>query len=125
MNLIADILLVIGALGAGFYCLILAKKINRLNDLENGVGGAVAVLSTQVDDLNKSLKTAQTTSAGSNQALTELTNRAESVSARLELLMASLHDVPDQNSVPDTPTEEPQATSRPMFARRAQDGNIQ
>ena len=50
MDLIADILLVAGALGAGFYCFILGRRLNRFNDLENGVGGAVAVLSAQVDD---------------------------------------------------------------------------
>ena len=50
MDVIADILLVAGALGAGFYCYILARRLSRFNDLENGVGGAVAVLSAQVDD---------------------------------------------------------------------------
>ena len=43
MELIADILLVAGALGAGLYCHVLARRLSRFNDLENGVGGAVAV----------------------------------------------------------------------------------
>ena len=43
MEMVADILLVAGALGAGFYCYILARRLSRFNDLENGVGGAVAV----------------------------------------------------------------------------------
>ena len=60
MELIADVLLVADAIGAGLYCFILAKRLNRFNDLEKGVGGAVAVLSVQVDELTKTLANAQT-----------------------------------------------------------------
>lgn len=94
MELLADILLVAGALGAGVYCYVLARRLNRFNDLEKGVGGAVAVLSAQVDDLTKTLVAAQNTSVGSTSALNDLTTRAESVASRLELMMASLHDLP-------------------------------
>lgn len=94
MEIIADILLVAGALGSGFYCFVLARRLNRFNDLEKGVGGAVAVLSAQVDDLNKSLVAARAMSDGSSKELGELTVRAETVAQRLELMMASMHDLP-------------------------------
>ena len=94
MDLVADILLVAGAIGAGLYCFVLGRRLTRFNDLEKGVGGAVAVLSAQVDDLTKTLVAAQATSAGSNTALKDLTSRAEAVASRLELMMASLHDLP-------------------------------
>jgi hypothetical protein len=123
VDLIADILLVAGALGAGFYCFVLSKRLNRFNDLEKGVGGAVAVLSSQVDDLNKSLKSAQSVSAGSNVALDELTTRAEAVSQRLELLMASMHDVPEPTTDKAPETEAPRTASQPMFARRMREQN--
>jgi peptidoglycan hydrolase CwlO-like protein len=100
MELIADILLVAGALGAGFYCFVLARRLKRFNDLEKGVGGAVAVLSAQVDDLNKSLMAAQKVSDGSSAALNDLTGRAESVAQRLELMMASMHDIPAAQQQP-------------------------
>ena len=77
MELIADILLVAGALGAGFYCYILARRLSRFNDLENGVGGAVAVLSAQVDDLSKTLQSAQGAAGESSASLQQLTDRAE------------------------------------------------
>ena len=51
MELIADILLIAGALGAGLYCIVLSRRLNRFTDLEKGVGGAIAVLSAQVDDM--------------------------------------------------------------------------
>ncbi|SLN63650.1 hypothetical protein TRL7639_03587 [Falsiruegeria litorea R37] len=100
MELVADILLVAGALGAGLYCFVLARRLNRFNDLEKGVGGAVAVLSAQVDDLNKTLQSARAASDSSNEALSDLTTKAEAAAQRLELLMASMHDVPI-NDIPE------------------------
>lgn len=108
MEIIADILLAAGALGAGFYCLVLARRLKRFNDLEKGVGGAVAVLSSQVDDLNKSLKAARQMSDGSSKALEELTGRAETVAQRLELMMASMHDIAPAEQ-PHHPAEESDA----------------
>ncbi|MFZ7091159.1 hypothetical protein [Primorskyibacter sp. 2E233] len=96
MDVIADILLVAGALGAGFYCFILARRLTRFTDLENGVGGAVAVLSAQVDDLTKTLSAAQSSAGHSSKSLEELTERAEDVARRLELMVASMHDLPQQ-----------------------------
>ena len=109
MDLIADILLAAGALGAGFYCLVLSRRLKRFNDLEKGVGGAVAVLSAQVDDLNKSLVSAQKVSDGSRKALEQLTGRAETVAQRLELMMASMHDMPEA-AVPEAPQPTAQGT---------------
>ncbi|MBA84230.1 hypothetical protein ACSSNL_05290 [Thalassobius sp. S69A] len=118
MEFIADVLLVAGALGAGFYCFILARRLSRFNDLENGVGGAVAVLSSQVDDLTNTLKAAQSVADSSTESLDGLTDRAEQVAKRLELLVASMHDLPD------TPPAQPQAEPQPeaMFFRHGQEG---
>jgi len=101
MEIIADILLVAGALGAGFYCFVLARRLARFNDLESGVGGAVAVLSAQVDDLTKTLTTAQSTASSSTESLGGLTERAEDVAKRLELLVASMHDLPEPTTQTD------------------------
>ena len=94
MEIIADILLAAGALGAGFYCFVLARRLKRFNDLEKGVGGAVAVLSAQVDDLSRTLDAARSVSQDTGSTLENLTGRAENVAQRLELMMASMHDVP-------------------------------
>lgn len=95
MTMIADILLVAGALGASVYCYVLARRLAKFNDLEAGVGGAVAVLSTQVDGLTRTLKSAQATAGDSTKQLQDLTKRAEDASKRMELLLASMHDLPD------------------------------
>ena len=100
MDLIADILLAAGAFGAGFYCFVLSRRLSRFNDLEKGVGGAVASLSTS--------------------SLDGLTERAEGVAKRLELLVASMHDLPEADAAPmptgDTNGETPLG---PIFRRRA------
>lgn len=114
MDIIADILLAAGALGAGFYCLVLSRRLKRFNDLEKGVGGAVAVLSAQVDDLNKSLQAAQEVSDGSSKALQQLTGRAETVAQRLELMMASMHDIDEADAA--VPAPEPAAEDEEMAA---------
>ncbi|ABG29996.1 hypothetical protein CEP88_11675 [Roseobacter denitrificans] len=119
MDVIADIFLAAGAFGAGIYCYILGRRLNKFNDLEKGVGGAVAVLSAQVDDLTKTLAAAQSTASVSAETLTQLTVRAEAMSQRLELQMASLHDIPPQEStVAAAETSKvQQTTAEPMFIR--------
>ncbi len=94
MELIADILLIAGALGAGFYCIVLSRRLNRFTNLEKGVGGAIAVLSSQVDDMTKALDEARSATNTSASSLRDMTGRAEGVAQRLELLVASMHDLP-------------------------------
>lgn len=123
MELIADILLISGALGAGFYCIVLGRRLNRFNDLEKGVGGAVAVLSAQVDDLNKTLSAAQDAAQHSEQSLSQLVTRAEETARHLELQMASLHDLapieePAEPLQAAAPIPSPESPSEPMFVRR-------
>jgi uncharacterized protein HemX len=104
MTLIADILLAAGALGAAFYCFVLGQRLRKFNDLEKGMGGAVAVLSAQVDDLEKTLASARKSAAGSTAELEALTARAETVRRQLELQIAALHDmVPAPNPAPAGP----------------------
>ena len=106
MDLIADILLIAGALGAGVYCIVLSRRLNRFTNLENGVGGAIAVLSSQVDDMTKALDTARSATASSASSLDSLTGRAEGVAQRLELLVASMHDLPVDSEKPSMSTDE-------------------
>lgn len=116
MELIADILLVAGALGAGFYCFILSRRLSRFNDLETGVGGAVAVLSAQVDDLTKTLDAARQTAGSSTDSLEALTDRAETVARRLELMVASMHDLPETSHRTASPPQA-QKSDSPIFRR--------
>lgn len=95
MDMISDILLVAGAFGAAVYCAVLAARLRKFQTLEGGMGGAIAVLSAQVDDMTRALDKARGTASGHAETLDALATRAEAVAARLELLLASMHDLQD------------------------------
>jgi hypothetical protein len=95
MEILADILLATGALGAGLYCHVLSGRLKRFNALESGMGGAIAVLSQQVDEMTRALDQARGAAAGSADGLTALVARAYLAASRLDLLLASLHDLPE------------------------------
>jgi len=100
MNLISDILLSAGAFGAAIYCLVLSARLKKLTALESGMGGAIAVLSVQVDEMTKALNKAGGAASGSAASLEGLATRAESAAARIELLLAAMYDLPDPDSLP-------------------------
>ncbi|MFN0113993.1 MAG: hypothetical protein ACKVPY_04875 [Paracoccaceae bacterium] len=113
MELIADILLGAGALGAAAYCLVLSRRLRRFSTLENGMGGAIAILSKQVDDMTHALEKAQATSGEAAARLDRLTGRGEAASQRLELILAALHDLPE--------TDATGHAGRPRVIRRRRD----
>lgn len=94
MDFIADLLLGTAAFGAGIYCFVLSRRLKRFARLEGGMGGAVALLSTQVDDLTKAVAAARETAGASEKSLESLTVRAEAATRRLEVLLAAMHDLP-------------------------------
>jgi hypothetical protein len=119
MDLIADILLVAGSFGAAVYCYVLAARLKRFTTLESGMGGAIAVLSAQVDDMTVALEKARGAANGSAESLQDLTARGESVARRLELLVASMHDLPDPKTPPTAPqAPAPEDDRRLRFVRR-------
>jgi hypothetical protein len=120
MELIADVLLTAGAFGAGLYCYILGLRLKRFTTLETGMGGAIAVLSAQVDDMTRALEAARTSATGSVSGLDELALRAESAARRLELLLASLHDLPGPQQPPEAASADPETDpdKKLRFVRR-------
>jgi hypothetical protein len=95
MTFIADIFMAAGAVGAAVYCLILSRRLKQFNQLESGMGGAIAVLSVQVDELTRALQQAQATATESTRKLDGQTARAEEAAKKMELLLASVVDLPD------------------------------
>lgn len=118
MELISDILLMAGSFGAATYCYVLSTRLKRFTTLESGMGGAIAVLSAQVDDMTVALDKARGAANGSAESLEVLTARGEAVARKLELLVASLHDLPDP-AAPRPVEVEPVAEDRRLrFVRR-------
>lgn len=114
MDQIADILLAGGAIGAGFYCYVLSRRLTRFNDLEKGVGGAVAVLSMQVEELKATLGEAKAAATEANADLKSTTDRAESLARRLELGLAAI----DRDPADRRPDPERDAPTRQVRRRR-------
>ena len=48
-----------GAALLGLWCFVLARRLRRLNDLETGLGGAIAVLAAEVARLEAAIATAR------------------------------------------------------------------
>lgn len=99
MTFVADILMAAGSFGAAIYCYVLSGRLKKFTALESGMGGAIAVLSAQVDDMTRALDRARGAANGSASSLEALTARGEAVAARLELMVAALHDLPESNRV--------------------------
>lgn len=119
MVLIADILMAAGSFGAAIYCYVLSGRLKKFTTLETGMGGAIAVLSAQVDDMTRALENARVAAHGSADGLIALTGRAEAVAGRLELLVASMHDLPDPAPAPASAETEPAEAVRNLrFVRR-------
>lgn len=51
--------LVMASVGLAFFCLILSRRLRRLNDLETGLGGAIAVMAAEVDRLEVAMRAAR------------------------------------------------------------------
>lgn len=117
MTLIADILMAAGAFGAAVYCYVLSGRLKKFTTLESGMGGAIAVLSAQVDDMTRALEKARSAAGDSADGLQARTARAEAVAVRLELLVAAMHDLPDPPAATSA-TEPAEAERRLRFVRR-------
>lgn len=115
MNMIADSVMAITALALAVYCITLGRRLKRFTKLEAGMGSAIAVLSVQVDEMTQALAKARDAAATSTGNLDGKVARAEAATARLELLLASLHDVPP--STLETAELTPKAR-KPRFVRQ-------
>ncbi|GAB1379232.1 hypothetical protein [Pararhodobacter aggregans] len=100
MEYLSDLLLTAASIGAATYCVILSRRLKALGSLEGGMGSAIAVLSAQVDDLARSLRSAQEATGRAGGRLDGQTARAEAVARKLELLVASMHDLPEEATAP-------------------------
>lgn len=118
MTIIADILMALGSFGTAVYCLVLSNRLKKFTTLESGMGSAIAVLSAQVDDMTRALEKARGTAAGSATSLEGLTKRAEAAAGRIEILLASMHDLPAPSAPPAVQPEADEGERKLRFVRR-------
>jgi len=92
----ADILMILASGGAAVYCLILSRRLSRLTSFDQGIGGAIAVLSSQVDEMKSALAEAKAGTDGAGQHLNDLVCQARDISGELELMIAACHDFAEE-----------------------------
>lgn len=63
--------LLAASLGLGTFCLILSRRLRRLNNLETGLGGAIAVMAAEVDRLDHAIRNAKTEATEAGEALSQ------------------------------------------------------
>jgi hypothetical protein len=129
MNLVADALLAAGAFGAAVYCYVLSVRLTRLQTLESGMGGAIAVLSAQVDEMTRALEMARAAASGQTAELQATTARGEAAAARLEVILSALHDVAGPDEAPSwtsrrAPSGPPPRRFRVMRSRNARTAEV-
>lgn len=61
--------LLAASLGLGAFCLILSRRLRRLNNLETGLGGAIAVMAAEVDRLDHAIRSARAEATEAGEAL--------------------------------------------------------
>jgi len=99
VSIAADILMIAASSGAAIYCLILSRRLSRLSSFDKGIGGAIAVLSAQVDEMKAALAEARLSSAGAGDQLQDLVRQAREISGELELMIAACHDFAEEAMV--------------------------
>ena len=70
-------LLLAGLSLAGF-CLVLSRRLRRLNDLETGLGGAIAVMAAEIARLEAALGQARAGATAASQSLASEIEKAKS-----------------------------------------------
>ncbi len=92
MDSIANILMIAGVFSAAFYCRTLSVRVQKLKDLDKGIGATIAALSQQVVGMSNALESTKALSGATTSSLSHSTARAEIAAGRLELLLAKVHE---------------------------------
>ncbi|MDM7457942.1 MAG: hypothetical protein P3W94_000980 [Paracoccus sp. (in: a-proteobacteria)] len=94
--------LLLASLGLAVFCVILARRLRRLNDLETGLGGAIAVMAVEVDRLEQAIRTARDEATKAREALSDdiATARQERAIWDLRQKLAVAAASPDPTVVP-------------------------
>lgn len=123
METIADVLMGAGACAAAFYCFVLSRRLTAFQNSGGEIGAAVTALSVKVDALTETLQQAQSAARASSADLSKLTERAEKAAQNLELMMASLHDIPEASEPKDLEQTRAKSTPEmPIFTTSMQRG---
>ena len=77
--------LIVACLAVSLYCHILSRRLRKLNDLETGLGGAIAVMAAEVARLEAAITHARTEAERAGRALAAEVEQARDERMRLRL----------------------------------------
>ena len=66
-----QILLLVACLGLGVFCFSLTRRLRKMNDLESGLGGAIAVMAAEVDRLERAIRAARDEATAASERLAD------------------------------------------------------
>lgn len=90
--------LILASVGLAIFCLVLARRLRRLNDLETGLGGAIAVMAAEVDRLERAMREARDQATGASEELAQ-----QIVAARKERELWDLRQKLGVAALPERP----------------------
>ncbi|MBK4214996.1 hypothetical protein JJJ17_03550 [Paracoccus caeni] len=84
-----DVVLQAGLIAASIalaaYCAVLSRRLRRLNNLESGLGGAIAVMCAEIERLEKAIRLARDEATVASNALSREISAARGERARWDL----------------------------------------
>lgn len=93
---IMDTGIIAGSVILMVFCFVLTRRLRRLNDLEDGLGAAIAIMSAEVDRLEKSVRAARQEALEAGKTLAAQVQQAQSERAKWDLHLKMRDAVPDQ-----------------------------
>lgn len=85
IEMMLQVALIAASIGLACFCVILARRLRRLNDLETGLGGAIAVMAAEVDRLELAIRAARAEATEATESLTQEIMRARKERALWDL----------------------------------------
>lgn len=114
---LSDLLLLGATIGLAIYCRRLTLRLQAFNDVDQGLGGTIAALSLQVDDLKDSIAVATAETDDRAARLDAVNTASDDRIGRMEMLLASLEEL-EQGlgpSLEDPVAEPPAQVAVPSF----------
>ena len=77
ISAILQVVLITFMVGLAGFCFALTRRLRKLNDLETGLGGAIAVMASEITRLEKSIILAKSEALAATRSLSEEIERAK------------------------------------------------
>ena len=74
---ILQMLMILFMIGLAGFCFALTRRLRKLNDLETGLGGAIAVMASEISRLERSILLAKAEATAATRSLSDEIDRAK------------------------------------------------